>query len=294
MQVYVTIERNECQYPEASFDAFCEVKMRIKKKRFSFLEKCEKFCYDFFMEETEEEERFSRTQIIFGKENMSRLAKARVAIFGLGGVGGYVLEALARSGIGNFDLIDSDRICISNFNRQILATSKTLGEFKADAARERVLSINPNANVNARKVFFLPKNLGEFDFRNYDYVVDAVDTVSAKIQIALQAQSAGAKVISCMGTGNKIEPALLKVADLYETSVCPLARVMRHELKKRGVKDLKVVFSTEKPLEHVEAAQSENAQNENARAVVASTAFVPSVAGLLIASEIVRGLLKKQ
>lgn len=253
----------------------------------------------FFMEETEEEERFSRTQIIFGKENMSRLAKARVAIFGLGGVGGYVLEALARSGIGNFDLIDSDRICISNFNRQILATSKTLGEFKADAARERVLSINPNANVNARKVFFLPENSAEFDFKNYDYVVDAVDTVSAKIQIVLQAQSAGAKVISCMGTGNKIAPALLKVADIYETSVCPLARVMRYELKKRGVKNLKVVFSTEKPLAHVEAAQSENAQNENAqnenaRAVIASTAFVPSVAGLLIASEIVRDLLKKQ
>ena len=268
--------------------------MRIKKKRFSFLEKCEKFCYDFFMEETEEEERFSRTQIIFGKENMSRLAKARVAIFGLGGVGGYVLEALARSGIGKFDLIDSDRICISNFNRQILATSQTLGELKADAARERVLSINPNANVNARKVFFLPENSGEFDFKNYDYVVDAVDTVSAKIQIVLQAQSAGAKVISCMGTGNKIDPSILKVADIYETSVCPLARVMRHELKKRGVKNLKVVFSTEKPLAHVEAAQSENAQNENARAVVASTAFVPSVAGLLIASEVVRDLLKKQ
>lgn len=241
------------------------------------------------MEETEG--RFSRAQIIFGKDGMQRLAKSRVAIFGLGGVGGYVLEALARSGIGNFDLVDSDRICISNFNRQILATSQTLGEFKADAARERVLSINPDANVIARKVFFLPENSCEFDFKNYDYVVDAVDTVSAKIQIALQAQSAGTKIISCMGTGNKIDPSLLKVADIYETSVCPLARVMRHELKKRGVKNLKVVFSTETPLAHLEAAQNENAQNEKPRTPVASTAFVPSVAGLLIASEVVRDLL---
>lgn len=235
----------------------------------------------------ENEGRFSRAQIIFGKENMQRLSKSRVAIFGLGGVGGYVLEALARSGIGNFDLIDSDKICVSNFNRQILATSQTFGEFKADAARQRVLSINPEANVNARKIFFLPENSLEFDFKNYDYVVDAVDTVSAKIQIVLQAQSAGTKVISCMGTGNKIDPSLLKVADIYETSVCPLARVMRHELKKRGVKNLKVVVSTETPLAHAEVAQS-----ENARALVASTAFVPSVAGLLIASEVVRDLLK--
>ncbi len=235
----------------------------------------------------ENEGRFSRAQIIFGKENMQRLAKSRVAIFGLGGVGGYVLEALARSGVGNFDLIDSDKICVSNFNRQILATSQTFGEFKADAARQRVLSINPEANVNARKIFFLPENSLEFDFKNYDYVVDAVDTVSAKIQIVLQAQSAGTKVISCMGTGNKIDPSLLKVADIYETSVCPLARVMRHELKKHGVKNLKVVFSTETPLAHAEGAQS-----ENARALVASTAFVPSVAGLLIASEVVRDLLK--
>lgn len=248
------------------------------------------------MEETEEnlkspktEERFSRAHLIFGKENMSRLAKSRVAIFGLGGVGGYVLEVLARSGIGNFDLIDSDRICISNFNRQILATSKTLGEFKVDAARERVLSINPNANVNTHKVFFLPENSCDFDFKNYNYVVDAVDTVSAKIQIVLQAQTAGTKVISCMGTGNKINPSLLKVADIYETSVCPLARVMRHELKKRGVKNLKVVFSTETPRAHIEDAQS-----ENARAVVASTAFVPSVAGLLIASEVVNGILNSE
>lgn len=242
-----------------------------------------------FMEETEG--RFSRAQIIFGKDGMQRLAKSRVAIFGLGGVGGYVLEALARSGIGNFDLVDSDRICISNFNRQILATSQTLGEFKADAAQKRVLSINPDANVNALKVFFLPENSCEFDFKNYDYVVDAVDTVSAKIQIALQAQSAGTKIISCMGTGNKIDPSLLKVADIYETSVCPLARVMRHELKKRGVKNLKVVFSTETPLAHLEAAQNENAQNEKPRTPVASTAFVPSAAGLLIASEVVRDLL---
>lgn len=238
------------------------------------------------MEETEH--RLSRTQIILGKEGIARLAKSRVAIFGLGGVGGYVLEALARSGIGNFDLIDSDKFCISNFNRQILATSQTLGEFKADAARERVLSINPRANVNAHKVFFLPENSSQFDFKNYDYVVDAVDTVSAKIQIIMQAQAAGTKVISSMGTGNKIDPSLLKISDIYKTSVCPLARVMRHELKKRGVKNLKVVYSTETPLAHTEPAH-----DEDGRPLVASTAFVPSVAGLLIASEIVRDLLKK-
>lgn len=232
--------------------------------------------------------RFSRACSIYGKQNMSRLAQSRVAIFGLGGVGGYVLEALARSGIGNFDVIDSDRISISNFNRQILATSQTLGEFKTDTARQRVLSINPNATVNARTVFFLPEHSDEFDFKKYDYVVDAVDTVSAKIHIVSQAQAAGTKIISCMGTGNKIDPSLLKVADIYKTSVCPLARVMRHELKKRGIKKLKVVFSTETPLAHVEAAQ-----DENGRATVASTAFVPSVAGILIASEVVRDLLKK-
>lgn len=267
--------------PCASFNA-----MRHRRFAISFLEKCEKLCYDFFMEESDL--RFSRAYSIYGKQNMSRLAQSRVAIFGLGGVGGYVLEALARSGIGNFDVIDSDRISISNFNRQILATSQTLGEFKTDAARQRVLSINPNATVNAHAVFFLPEHSCEFDFKKYDYVVDAVDTVSAKIHLVSQAQAAGTKIISCMGTGNKIDPSLLKVADIYKTSVCPLARVMRHELKKRGIKKLKVVFSTETPLAHVEAAQ-----DENARATVASTAFVPSVAGILIASEVVRDLLKK-
>jgi Dinucleotide-utilizing enzymes involved in molybdopterin and thiamine biosynthesis family 1 len=187
---------------------------------------------------------------------MRVLKNAKVAVFGLGGVGGYVIEALARSGIGAFDLVDNDDFDSTNLNRQILATIESIGHDKVDVAKERILMINPDAKITARKCFFLPENSGDFDFSEYDYVVDAVDTVTAKVHIILQSKAAGVPVISSMGTGNKINPALLQVSDIYKTSVCPLARVMRHEMKKRGVKELKVVYSTETPLECKEKLQA--------------------------------------
>ncbi len=200
------------------------------------------------------EERFSRTELLIGAENLRRLAAARVAVFGLGGVGGYVVEALARSGIGTLDLIDNDRVCLSNLNRQILATERTIGQLKTDAARERVLQINPAAVVNVYPLFYLPETAGQFDFSVYDYVVDAIDTVTGKLMIVEQAYAAGTPVISCMGAGNKMDPTALRVADIYETSVCPLAKVMRRELKRRGIPSLKVVYSTEKAIRPGERA----------------------------------------
>lgn len=191
---------------------------------------------------------FERTEFIFGAENMECPKKARVAVFGVGGVGGYTVEALARSGIGTLDLIDNDKVALSNLNRQILATHKTLGRYKVDVAKERIMDINPDAVVNVYPVFYLPETAGQFDFTVYDYVVDAIDTVTGKIELVLQAERAGVPVISSMGAGNKIEPAAFEVADIYKTSVCPLAKVMRRELKKRGVKELKVVYSREKPV----------------------------------------------
>lgn len=225
------------------------------------------------------ENRFSRTQQIFGKENMQKLAASRIAVFGIGGVGGYTVEALARSGVGTLDLIDADKVCLTNINRQILATDKTVGRYKTDAARERILDINPDAVVNVHKVFYLPDTRKRFDFTQYDYVVDAIDTVTGKIELVLQAREAGTPIISSMGAGNKINPAMFEVADIYETSVCPLARVMRRELKKRGVKRLKVVYSREKP-------------REAGGRVPGSTAFVPSVAGFIIASEVIKDILE--
>ncbi len=224
--------------------------------------------------------------MLFGKEKMRILKNAKVAVFGLGGVGGYVIEALARSGIGAFDLIDNDDFDTTNLNRQILATRESIGRDKVDVARERILMINPDAKITVRKCFFLPENSGDFDFSEYDYVIDAVDTVTAKVQIIMQAKAAGVPVISSMGTGNKIDPALLQVSDIYKTSVCPLARVMRHEMKKRGVKKLKVVYSTEPPLEC-----KEKITGKNGKPVPGSTAFVPSAAGLLLAGEVVRDLI---
>ena len=192
-------------------------------------------------------DQFSRTELLFGAAGMERLSRARVAVFGLGGVGGYTVEALARSGVGALDLIDSDEISLTNLNRQILATHQTLGRPKADAARERVLAINPEAAVRVYRVFYGPDTAGTFDFRAYDYVVDAIDTVTGKLALIQQAQAAGTPIISCMGAGNKMDPTAFRVADIYETSVCPLARVMRKELKKRGVRWLKVVYSQELP-----------------------------------------------
>ena len=225
--------------------------------------------------------------MLFGAEAMAGLARSRVAVFGLGGVGGYVVEALARSGVGALDLIDSDTVSRTNLNRQIIAAADTMGMFKTDAAEARIKSINPGCVVRKSTSFFLPENAGEFDFAAYDYVADAIDTVTGKIGLILAAQAAGTPVISAMGTGNKVDPSLLRVSDISETRVCPLARVMRRELKKRGVKHLKVVWSPEKPME---PGESTEAPPEGRRAIPGSTAFVPAAAGLLMASVIVRDL----
>ena len=192
---------------------------------------------------------FSRTELLIGKEGMERLSNSRVAVFGVGGVGGYTVEALARSGIGELDLIDNDQVALTNLNRQIIATTKTLGRDKVDVAKERVLEINPDAKVNIYKKFYLPETKEEFDFTKYDYVVDAIDTVSGKIALVEQAKEAGVPIISSMGAGNKLDPTAFRVADIYKTSVCPLAKVMRRELKKRGIRKLKVVYSEEMPIE---------------------------------------------
>ncbi len=239
-------------------------------------------------------DQFSRTELLLGREGMERLARAHVAVFGLGGVGGYTAEALVRSGVGALDLIDSDRVSLTNLNRQILATHRTLGQYKADAARERALEINPDAVVNARKVFYGPGAAGEFDFSCYDYVVDAIDTVTGKLALIQQALEAGTSVISCMGAGNKLDPAAFRVADIYETSVCPLARVMRKELKRRGVKQLKVVYSQEPPRGPEGALYQESLAGEVRRQVPGSAAFVPAAAGLILAGEVVRDLALNQ
>lgn len=234
-------------------------------------------------------EQFSRTQRLLGKEAMEKLANARVAVFGVGGVGGYVVEALARSGVGTIDIIDSDEVCLSNLNRQIIATHKSIGRLKVDVMKERILDINPDAIVNTYPCFFLPENKDEFDFTQYSYVVDAVDTVTAKIALVMEAQAAGVPIISSMGAGNKLDPTAFEVADIYKTSVCPLAKVMRRELKKRNVKHLKVVYSKEEPLTPIEDGEETN--HTGRRSIPGSTAFVPSVAGLIIAGEVIKDLL---
>lgn len=246
---------------------------------------------------------FSRTELLFGKEAMDKLQNSRVAVFGIGGVGGYVCEALVRSGIYHFDLIDDDQVCLTNLNRQIIATRKTVGQYKVDVMRERILEINPDADVSVHKCFFLPENADEFPFEEYDYVVDAVDTVTAKIELVMKAQEKGVPIISSMGAGNKLDPSAFKVADIYKTRVDPLARVMRREMKKRGVKKLKVVYSEEDPKRPIEdmAVSCRNncicppgAQHKctERRDIPGSTAFVPSVAGLIIAGEVIKDLIK--
>ncbi|MFQ9064750.1 MAG: tRNA threonylcarbamoyladenosine dehydratase [Eubacterium sp.] len=246
---------------------------------------------------------FSRTELLFGKEAMDKLQNSRVAVFGIGGVGGYVCEALVRSGVYHFDLIDDDQVCLTNLNRQIIATHKTIGQYKVDVMRERILEINPDADVSVHKCFFLPENADEFPFEEYDYVVDAVDTVTAKIELVMKAQEKGVPIISSMGAGNKLDPSAFKVADIYKTRVDPLARVMRREMKKRGVKKLKVVYSEEDPKQPIEdmAVSCRNncicppgAQHKctERRDIPGSTAFVPSVAGLIIAGEVIKDLIK--
>lgn len=234
------------------------------------------------------ENQFSRTELLLGKNSLEILEKSHVAIFGIGGVGGFVAEALARTGIGNFDLIDSDTVCLSNLNRQIIATHSSLGKYKVDEMKNRILDINPNANVNIFKCFYLPETKNLFDFKNYDYVIDAVDTVTAKIQLILQAKESNTKIISCMGAGNKLDPTKFEISDIEKTSVCPLARVMRQECKKRGIKNVKVLYSKEKP-----SVKKNNSQTEmrNHKIAPGSVAFVPSVAGLIIASEVVKDLI---
>lgn len=247
-------------------------------------------------------DQFSRTQLLVGKEAMDRLADSRVAIFGIGGVGGYVVEALARSGVGTLDLIDDDKICLTNLNRQIIATRSTIGKYKVDVAKARVLDINPKATVNTYQTFYVPETAEQFDFSQYDYVVDAIDTVTGKINLVMQAQQTNTPIISSMGAGNKMDPTAFRVADIYKTSVCPLAKVMRRELKKRGVKKLKVVYSEEKPLTPIEdeaiscksycVCPPETVRKcTQRRQVPGSNAFVPSVVGLIIAGEVIKDLV---
>lgn len=238
------------------------------------------------------ENQFSRTELLFLPEGMEKLKNSHVAIFGIGGVGGYVCESLCRSGIFNFDLIDSDRISITNLNRQIIATHKTIGLYKVDVMKERILEINPNANVKVHKCFFLPENEKAFDFSKYDYVVDAIDTITAKISLVENCQNQKIPIISCMGTGNKTNPAMFKVEDIYKTKVCPLAKVMRHELKKRGIKNLKVVYSEEIPvIPKINEETFYETKGNTKRIAPGSTSFVPPAAGLIIAGEVIKDLL---
>ena len=245
---------------------------------------------------------FSRTELLLGKEGMERLKNARVAVFGVGGVGGYVCEALVRSGVGSFDLIDDDKVCLTNLNRQIIATRSTVGKYKVDVMKERMLDINPDVQVETYKCFFLPENADNFPFAEYDYVVDAVDTVTAKIELVMKCQSMGVPIISSMGAGNKLDASAFQVADIYKTKMCPLAKVMRRELKKRGVKKLKVVYSEEKPTRPIEdmaiscrthciCPPGAAHKCTERRDIPGSVAFVPSVAGLIVAGEVVKDLV---
>lgn len=246
---------------------------------------------------------FSRTVLLLGKDSMEKLKNSRVAVFGIGGVGGYVCEALVRSGVGAFDLIDDDKVCLTNLNRQIIATRKTVGKYKTEVMKDRILEINPQADVRLHQCFFLPENSDEFPFEEYDYVVDAVDTVTAKIELVMKAQAMNVPIISSMGAGNKLDGSMFRVADIYKTKVCPLAKVMRRELKKRGVKKLKVVYSEEMPTRPIEDMAISCRSNcicppgaehkcTERRDIPGSVAFVPSVAGLIIAGEVVKDLCR--
>ena len=244
---------------------------------------------------------FSRTELLLGKEAMNKLGNSRVAVFGIGGVGGYVCEALVRSGVGSFDLIDDDKVCLTNLNRQIIATRKTVGQYKTEVMRDRILEINPKADVRIHQCFYLPENASDFDFSEYDYVVDAVDTVTAKIELIMRAKESGTPIISSMGAGNKLDASAFRVADIYKTKVCPLAKVMRRELKKRGVKKLKVVYSEEQPIRPIEdmaiscrshciCPPGAKHKCTERRDIPGSVAFVPSVVGLIIAGEVIKDL----
>ena len=248
-------------------------------------------------------DQFARTQLLLGVDAMNKLKNSRVAVFGVGGVGGYSVEAQARSGVGAVDLIDDDKVCLTNINRQIIADVKTIGKYKVDVARDRILSINPRCKVTTYQCFYLPQNAKDFDFSQYDYVIDAVDTVTAKINLVMQANENGVPVISSMGAGNKLDPTAFVVSDIYKTDVCPLAKVMRRELKKRNIKKLKVVYSKEKPLvpiedesiscrSHCVCPPGAERKCTDRRTIPGSVAFVPSVVGLIIAGEVIKDLIK--
>lgn len=238
---------------------------------------------------------FSRTELLIGQAALEKLQNSRVAIFGVGGVGGYVCEALVRSGVGHFDLIDNDTVSLTNINRQIIALHSTIGKLKVDVMKERMLDINPDVDVSVHPCFYLPETADQFDFSNYDYVVDAIDTVTGKIEIIVQADAHQVPVISSMGAGNKLNPAMMEVRDIYKTSVCPLARVMRRELKKRHIKHCKVVYSKEKAIQPSQASLekyvADSEENFTKKSIPGSTAFVPSVAGLILASEVIKDLI---
>ncbi len=249
-------------------------------------------------------DQFTRTELLLGKDAMSSLKNKKVAIFGIGGVGGFVVEALVRSGIYSFVLIDDDKVCLTNINRQIIATRKTVGKYKVDVMKERILEINPNASVETHQCFYLPENSKDFKFEEYDYIVDAIDTVTAKLDLVMKANEFKVPIISCMGAGNKLDPTKFLVSDIYKTKICPLAKVMRRELKKRHVKKLKVVYSTELAIKPIED-ESLNCKSNcicppgaerkctQRRAIPGSVSFVPSVAGLIIAGEVVKDLISK-
>lgn len=238
---------------------------------------------------------FSRTELLIGQAALEKLQNSRVAIFGVGGVGGYVCEALVRSGVGHFDLIDNDTVSLTNINRQIIALHSTIGKLKVDVMKERMLDINPDVDVSVHPCFYLPETADQFDFSNYDYVVDAIDTVTGKIEIIVQADAHQVPVISSMGAGNKLNPAMMEVSDIYKTSVCPLARVMRRELKKRHIKHCKVVYSKEKAIQPSQASLekygADSEENFTKKSIPGSTAFVPSVAGVILASEVIKDLI---
>lgn len=238
---------------------------------------------------------FSRTELLIGQAALEKLQNSRVAIFGVGGVGGYVCEALVRSGVGHFDLIDNDTVSLTNINRQIIALHSTIGKLKVDVMKERMLDINPDVDVSVHPCFYLPETADQFDFSNYDYVVDAIDTVTGKIEIIVQADAHQVPVISSMGAGNKLNPAMMEVSDIYKTSVCPLARVMRRELKKRHIKHCKVIYSKEKAIQPSQASLekyvADSEENFTKKSIPGSTAFVPSVAGLILASEVIKDLI---
>ncbi len=249
------------------------------------------------------QDQFSRTRLLFGPEGMEKLKNSHVAVFGIGGVGGYAVEALARSGIGALDLIDDDKVCLTNVNRQLYATRSTVGRYKVEVAEERIRDINPDCRVRAWKTFYMPDTQDQFDFTEYDYIVDAIDTVKGKLTLVEAAKAAGTPIISCMGAGNKTDPTAFRVADIYKTSVCPLARVMRTECRKRRIRHLKVVYSTEIPVRPLEdpaiscrnhcICPPDTRKCTVRRDIPGSTAFVPSVAGLILAGEVVKDLLKK-